>query len=213
MDEAIGVEIAQETAESKGLEEKFIYVENLSANFVTLLHPSLEDRRHKTIAPRRITSIEREFMDSADNHRLVELGFIAWYKSPIPDDGRSEALGATHAMQEPGLEYMVQQILLFPGEDLNNREWRAIDPRRVTADIPVMAQIVFEIIMAAPKREHDKRIQVEYLQMTHLPMLKNVLLREKIWRARPAIIELLERRIGELRSMDPSGRIYESAGA
>lgn len=211
MDENAGKEAVQATVESKGLEEKFITVENLSANFVTLLHPSLENKRHRTIGPRRIMSIEREFMDSADNHRLVELGFIAWYESPPPKDGRSEALGATHAMEKAALEYMAQQILLFPGENLDNREWRAIDPRRTTPDLPVMAQIVFEIIMAAPKREHDKRIQVEYLQMVHLPLLQNVLLREKIWRARPDIIELLERRIGELRSMDPSGRIYESA--
>ena len=70
-----------------------------------------------------------------------------------------------------------------------------------------MAHVIYELIMAAPRNEADKLVNVDYLKQSHLPMLENALAREKMWRNRPAIVELLERRIGELRTMGSDGRV------
>ena len=188
---------------------QFLKVENLTANFVTLLHPSLEDRRHKTIGPRRIALLDKAFMEAEDNQQLISLGIIKWELADSlgDDDGRQEALGPDHAMYDRQLEYLVQQILLFPEEDLDMRDGRAIRPGTSAPDIPVMAHIIYELIMAAPRNEADKLVNVDYLKQSHLPMLENALAREKMWRNRSAIVELLERRIGELRTMGSDGRV------
>lgn len=190
-------------------EPRFLRVENLTANFVTLLHPSLEDKRHRTIAPRRIALLDKVFKEVGDNQQLVDLGIIKWELTDAlgADDGRQKALGPDHAMNDRQLEYLAQQILLFPEDNLDMRDGGAIRPGAGVPNIPAMAHVIYELIMAAPKNEADKLINVDYLKRSHLPMLENVLAREKMWRNRPAIVELLERRIGELRAMDSSGRV------
>lgn len=190
-------------------EPRFLKVENLTASFVTLLHPSLEDKRHKTIGPRRIILLDKAFMELGDNQHLVDLGIIKWELADAlgADDGRQKALGPDHAMEDRQLEYLVQQILLFPEDNLDMRDGGAIRPGSSVPDIPAMAHVIYELIMAAPRNEADKLINVDYLKQSHLPMLENALAREKMWRNRPAIVELLERRIGELRVMDSSGRV------
>ena len=200
---------AEEIIAGSGEEPRFLKVENLTASFVTLLHPSLEDKRHKTIGPRRIALLEKGFMEVGDNQQLVDLGIIEWELTDSlgADDGRQKALGPDHAMDDRQLEYLVQQILLFPEDDLDMRDGRAIKPGTSVPDIPAMAHVVYELIMAAPRNEADKLVNVDYLRQSHLPMLENVLSRERMWRNRPAIVELLERRIGELRAMDSSGRV------
>lgn len=186
---------------------RFLLVENLSANFVTLLHPSLEDARHRTIGPRRKVLLDPAFQDSPDNQALVDLGFIAWERADsLIDDGRVAALGTEHAMDHPALEYLVQQILLFPEENLDMRESRAVRKDGSLPDIPMLAQVVWEIIFAAPLTP-ERVLHVDYLKATHAPMLENALHREKMWRNRPAIVEMLKRRIGEIRAMDTFGNI------
>jgi hypothetical protein len=190
-------------------EPRFLKVENLTASFVTLLHPSLEDKRHRTIAPRRIALLDKVFKKVGDNQQLVDLGIIEWELTDAlgADDGRQEALGPDHAMNDRQLEYLAQQILLFPEDNLDMRDGGAIRPGASVPDIPAMAYVIYELIVAAPRNEADKLVNVDYLKRSHLPMLENVLAREKMWRNRPAIVELLERRIGELRAMDSSGRV------
>lgn len=201
------IEVMETTTGVRG-EPRFLKVENLTANYVTLLHPSLEDARHRTIGPMRIALLDKAFRENQDNQQLVDFGIIRWEPADSlgAGDGRMEALGTTHAMEEPGLEYLVQQILLFPEDNLDMRETRAIR-QSGPPDIPAMANVVWELIFAAPRDEYSKTINVEYLKKTHLPMLENALFREKLWRKRPAIVGLLERRIGELRAMDASGRV------
>lgn len=189
------------------VEPRYLKVENMTVNYVTLLHPSLEDRRHRTIGPRRIALLDKAFRDYAPNQKLVDDGFIEWeLADSATDDGRSKALGADHAMQEAGLEYLVRQILLFPEDDLEMRDGRAIR-RFGPPDIPAMAHVVYELIMARPLKEHDKNVDVDYLKTKHLPMLENALMREQLWRNRRAIVGLLERRIQEIGSMDSTGRV------
>jgi len=190
-------------------EPRFLKVENLTASFVTLLHPSLEDKRHKTIGPRRIVLLDKAFKDVGDNQQLVDLGVIKWELTDALgfDDGRQRALGPDNAMDDRQLEYLVQQILLFPEDNLDMRDGGAIRPGTGVPNIPAMAHVIYELIVAAPRNEADKLVNVDYLKRSHLPMLENALAREKMWRNRPAIVELLDRRIGELRTMDSSGRV------
>jgi len=192
-------------------EPRFLKVENLTANFVTLLHPSLEDKRHRTIGPRRIALLDRVFREVGDNQKLVDLGIIKWEFTDVlgADDGRQQALGPDHAIDDAQLEYLARQILLFPEDNLDMRESRAIRKDGSVPDIPVMAQIIWELIFARPTREPDKKVDVGYLKTIHLPFLENVLSREKMWRKRTAIIRLLERRIDELRSMDTVGALSQ----
>lgn len=204
-DEAIGSPL--ESSGRDEVEPRYLKVENLTANYVTLLHPSLEDRRHRTLGPRRIALLDKAFRDFAPNQELVDDGYIEWEMADsIVDDGRNKALEMDHAMREAGLEYLVRQILLFPEDDLEMRDGRAIR-QSGPPDIPAMAHVVYELIVARPLREHDKNVDVDYLRNKHLPMLENALLRENMWRKRKAIVELLERRIQEIGSMDAMGNV------
>jgi hypothetical protein len=205
--EDTGYFLEEEITDRDELEPRYLRVENMTVNYVTLIHPSLEDRRHRTLGPRRMALLDKGFRDYAPNQKLVDDGFIEWeFADSITDDGRNRALGVEHAMEEAGLEYLVQQILLFPEDNLDMRDSRAIR-QSGPPDIPAMANVVYELIVARPLREHDKNVDVDYLMTKHLPMLENALMREKIWRNRLAIVGLLERRIRELRSMDTMGNI------
>ena len=203
--EAIGPSLDSSSRDE--VEPRYLKVENLTANYVTLLHPSLEDRRHRTLGPRRIALLDKAFRDFAANQKLVDDGYIEWeIADSVVDDGRDKALEMDHAMRSAGLEYLVRQILLFPEEDLEMRDGRAIR-QSGPPDIPAMAHVVYELIVARPLREHDKSVDVDYLRAKHLPMLENALFREKLWRNRQAIVELLERRIQEIGSMDSMGTV------
>lgn len=204
------IEATGPSLETPGTDEeepRYLRVENMTSNYVTLLHPSLEENRHRTIGPRRFALLDKAFRDHAPNQQLVDLGYIEWELADyVEDDGRAAALGSDRAMKEAGLEYLVKQIILFPEDNLDMRDGRAIR-QSGPPDIPAMAHVVYELIMAKPLREHDKKVDVEYMRTKHLPMLENALSREKLWRKRQAIVELLELRIQEINSMDIMGNV------
>ena len=200
-------EIRRLQAQLDGEGPRFLKVENLSVNYVTLLHPSGEDRLHRTLAPRQVALLDTAFQDSQDNVTLVGKGIIEWEPAnEIEDDGRELALGPQFGLEDPRLEGVVRQFLLYPGETLDNRRSGAINASGSELDVDAMAHMLWELIQAAPSKEGGG-VNAEYLQEIHLPFLDNVLMRERLWRNRPGLTVLIAKRIAELRRMDRFGRI------
>ena len=186
---------------------RFLQVENMTTNHVTLLHPSGEDRLHKTLSPRQRTLIGVAFQGSQDNVLLIGKGIIEWKPADeIEDDGRDLALGPQFRLENPGLEGVVRQFLLYEGEDLDNRRSGAIKVEGNLPDVDAKAHVLWELIQAAPAKEGGG-VNVDYLQEIHLPFLQNVLMRERLWRNRPGITVLVAKRIEEIQRMDRFGRI------
>lgn len=186
---------------------RFLKVENMTVNYVTLLHPSGEDRLHRTLAPRQVTLLDAAFQDNQDNVLLKGKGIIEWEPADeIEDDGRELALGPQFKLEDPRLEGVIRQFLLYPGENLDNRRSGAINVSGSELDVDAMAHILHELIQAAPAKEGGG-IDADYLQATHLPFLENILMRERLWRNRPGLIVPIAKRIEELRRMDRFGRI------
>lgn len=186
---------------------RFLKVENMTPNYVTLLHPSGENRLHRTLAPRQVVLLDAAFQDSQDNIALKNKGTIEWeLAEEIDDDGRELALGPQFKLEDPRLEGVVRQFLLYPGENLDDRRSGAINAGGSGLDVDAMAHVLWELIQAAPADEGGG-VNVDYLQETHLPFLDNVLMRERLWRNRPGLTVLIAKRISELRRMDRFGRI------
>lgn len=186
---------------------RFLKVENLTANYVTLLHPSGEDRLHRTLAPRQIMLLDAAFQECQDNLHLKAKGIIAWeIDDRIEDDGRGLALGPQFRLEDPRLEGAVRQFLLYPGEDLDDRRSGAVKVEGNEPDVQAMAHVLWELIQAAPEGE-GAGVNVDYLKEVHLPFLENVLMRESLWQNRPGITVPIARRIDELRRMDSRGRV------
>lgn len=186
---------------------RFLKVENMTVNYVTLLHPSGEDRLHRTLAPRQVTLLDAAFQECQDNVLLKGKGVIEWEPADeIEDDGRELALGPQFKLEDPRLEGVVRQFLLYPGDNLDNRRSGAIDVSGSELDVDAMAHVLYELIQAAPAKEGGG-IDADYLQVTHLPFLENVLMRERLWRNRPGLTVPIAKRIGDLRRMDRLGRI------
>lgn len=186
---------------------RFLKVENMTVNHVTLLHPSGENRLHRTLAPRQVALLDAAFQECQDNIALKNKGIVEWeLAEEIEDDGRELALGPQYALEEPRLEGVVRQFLLFPGENMDNRRSGAIDAGGSKLDVDAMAHVLWELIQAAPSDEGGG-VNVDYLQGIHLQFLDNVLMRERLWRNRPGITVPIAKRIDELRRMDRFGRI------
>ena len=176
----------------------------MTTDHVTLLHPSGEDRLHRTLAPRQATLLDAAFQDSQDNVVLAGKGVIEWEPADsIEDDGRDLALGPQFALEDPRLEGVVRQFLLYEGDDLDNRRSGAIGS---VASVDTKAHILWELIQAAPDAEGGG-LAIDYLKNIHLPFLENILMRERLWRNRPGITVPIAKRIDELRRMDRMGRV------
>lgn len=183
---------------------RFLQVENMTSDHVTLLHPSGEDRLHRTLSPRQRTLLDAAFQKSHDNVILKSKGVIEWKPADeIEDDGRNLALGSQFKLEDPRLEGVVRQFLLYEGENLDNRRSGAVGSGPYT---DTRAHILWELIHAAPGKEGGG-LAIDYLKAIHLPFLENVLMRERLWRNRPGITVLLAKRIDELRRMDRFGRV------
>lgn len=186
---------------------RFLKVENMTTNHVTLLHPSGEDRLHRTLSPRQRTLLDAAFQDNQDNVILKSKGVIEWEPADeIEDDGRDLALGPQFKLEDPRLEGVVRQFLLYLGEDLENRRSGAIKVEGSDPDVDGMAHVLWELIHAAPGMEGGG-LHVTYLKETHLPFLQNILMRERLWRNRPGITVPIAQRIEELKRMDQFGRV------
>lgn len=186
---------------------RFLKVENMTTDHVTLLHPSGEDRLHRTLSPRQVTLLDAAFKDSQDNVLLKSKGVIEWEPADeIEDDGRELALGSQFKLEDPRLDGVVRQFLLYPGENLDNRRSGAIKVEGSQPDVDGIAHILWELIHAAPSTEGGG-VHITYLKETHLPFLQNVLMRERLWRNRPGLTVLIAKRIDELRRMDNQGRV------
>jgi hypothetical protein len=200
-------EISRLQALLGGEEPRFLKVENLSINYVTLLHPSGENRLHKTLAPKEVTLVSTDFQNCQDNVFLVGKGIIQWEPADdVQDDGRNLALGPQFRLNNPALEGAVRQFLLFPGEDLDKRRSGAIRIEGNQPDVDAMAHILWELINATPEGE-GTGVNVDYLKGIHLSFLENVLMRERLWRNRPGLTVPIAKRIEEIRRMDISGRV------
>lgn len=186
---------------------RFLKIENMTVNYVTLLHPSGEDRLHRTLAPRQVALLDAAFQECQDNIVLKSKGVIEWeLAEEIEDDGRELALGSQFKLEDPRLDAVVRQFLLFPGENLDDRRSGAINAGGSELDVEAMAHVLWELIQAAPANEGGG-VNADYLQEIHLPFLDNVLMRERLWRNRPGLIVPIAKRIDELRRMDRFGRI------
>jgi len=154
-----------------------------------------------------MTLLDAAFQDNQDNVILVGKGVIEWEPADeIEDDGRELALGSNFKLEDPRLEGVVRQFLLYPGENLNNRRSGAIKVEGGEPDVDAMAHVLWEIIHAAPAIEGGG-LHVGYLREIHLPFLESVLMRERLWRNRPGITVPMAERIEYLRSMDDRGRV------
>jgi len=201
------VEIQRLQALLDGEGPRFLKVENMTVNFVTLLHPSGENRLHRTLAPRRVVLLDAAFRECQDNIALKNKGLIEWeLADEIEDDGRELALGSQFGLKDPRLEGVVIQFLLYPGENLDNRRSGAIRAEGSELDVDAMAHVLWELIQAAPSVEGGG-VNVDYLRGVHLQFLDNVLMRERLWRDRPGITVPIAQRIDELRRMDGFGRV------
>jgi hypothetical protein len=183
---------------------RFLQVENMTTDHVTLLHPSGEDRLHRTLSPRQRTLLDVAFQDSQDNVLLKSKGVVKWkLAEEIEDDGRDLALGPQFRLEDPRLEGVVRQFLLYEGEDLDNRRSGAVGS---VSSVDTRAHILWEIIHAAPDREGGG-LAIDYLKRIHLPFLESILMRERLWRNRPGIVVPIAKRIDELRHMDRFGKV------
>ena len=197
-------EIQRLQAQLGGEGPRFLQIENMTADHVTLLHPSGEDRLHRTLSPRQRVLLDAAFQDSQDNIVLVNKGIIEWKPADeIEDDGRDLALGPQFGLEDPRLEGVVRQFLLYAGENLDNRQSGAIGSGPY---VDTRAHILWELIHAAPGKEGGG-LAIDYLKGIHLPFLENVLMRERLWRNRPGLTVLIAKRIDELRRMDRFGKI------
>lgn len=186
---------------------RFLKVENMTVNHVTLLHPSGEDRLHRTLAPRQVALLDATLQESQDNVVLKNKGVIEWeLADEVEDDGRELALGSQFKLEDPRLEGVVRQFLLFPGENLDNRRSGAINVSGSDLDVDAMAHVLHELIQAAPAVEGGG-VNVDYIQGIHLQFLDNVLMRERLWRNRPGLTVPIANRIDEIRRMDRFGRV------
>lgn len=183
---------------------RFLLVENMTVDHVTLLHPSGEDRLHRTLSPRQRALLDAALQDNQDNVVLVSKGIIKWEPADeIEDDGRDLALGPQFKLEDPRLEGVVRQFLLYEGENLDNRRSGAIGSGLY---VDTRAHILWELIHAAPGKEGGG-LAIDYLKGIHLPFLENVLMRERLWRNRPGIVVPIAKRIDELRRMDRYGKV------
>lgn len=187
-----------------GEDPRFLQVENMTTDHVTLLHPSGEDRLHRTLSPRQRVLLDIAFQHSQDNVTMLNKGIIEWEPADeIEDDGRDLALGPQFRLEDPRLEGVVRQFLLYEGENLDNRRGGAVGSASV---VDTRAHILWELIQAAPSKEGGG-LAVDYLKGIHLPFLESVLMRERLWRNRPGITIPIAKRIDELRRMDRSGKV------
>jgi len=186
---------------------RFLKVENMTVNHVTLLHPSGENRLHRTLSPRQVALFDAAFQECQDNIVLKNKGIVEWeLADEIEDDGRELALGSQFGLEDPRLEGVVRQFLLYPGENLDDRRSGAINASGSELDVDAMAHVLWELIQAAPADEGGG-VNVDYIQGIHLQFLDNVLMRERLWRNRPGITVPIAKRIDEIRRMDRFGRV------
>lgn len=186
----------------------FLEVKNLTPNYLTLHHPSGDERKSRTLGPYQVHLMDYAFLSSEDFVLTEERGEISHEeirsRDEIQEDLRGVVLGEDYSLQDPQLEAMALQFLFFPGDNLEDRSERG-SLARSDLDVNAMAEVLWQIINR-PAIEGN-RPSVEYLKITHSMFLENVLRRERMWRKRAGIIEPIEKRLAEIRRMDDFGRI------
>lgn len=188
--------------------KRFLYVTNLTPNFVSLPHPSGEDARVRVLGPYEARLLDPALANSEFVIAAKKRGFIKFIPADPDDvdaDGRAEAL--EDILEDTRQEATAVQFLFYPGDDLSHRTDRG-KTNSPHLESGVIAYILWGHIHVVPRVGGPSgRVDVEYLRYSHTAFLNSVLRREKLWRKRAGIMKPIEDRLAEIEKINNQGVI------